>query len=69
MYHCKGKTEWPELLGVWGNVAAATIEAENPHVKARIVKKGWAVTHDFRCDRVWVWVDEDGHVFMVPRIG
>ncbi|KAK1295899.1 hypothetical protein QJS10_CPB15g01999 [Acorus calamus] len=68
MTDCKGKSEWPELVGVQGDVAAATIEEENPLVTAEIVKKGSSVTQDFRCDRVWVWVD-DGKVYRVPRIG
>lgn len=52
-----------------GKVAEATIERENPSVNAIIVPEGSAVILDFRCDRVWVWVDKDGIVFKVPTIG
>ncbi|KAG6732659.1 hypothetical protein I3842_01G189300 [Carya illinoinensis] len=66
---CKGKSSWPELVGVKGNVAEATIERQNPLVDAVIVPKGSSVITDFRCDRVWVWVDENGIVYQVPVIG
>ncbi|KAL9352964.1 hypothetical protein Peur_055644 [Populus x canadensis] len=64
-----GKSSWPELLGAEGKVAAATIERENPLVEAIIVPEGSKVILDFRCDRVWVWVDKRGIVFQVPGIG
>ncbi|KAJ1409413.1 Proteinase inhibitor I13, potato inhibitor I [Sesbania bispinosa] len=66
---CKGKSSWPELVGVEGSVAEATIEEENPYVNAIIVPEGSSVTGDERCDRVWVWVDKDGFVKQVPKIG
>lgn len=52
-----------------GTVAEATIERENSLVDAIIVLKGTDVTGDFRCDRVWVWVNKDGIVYQVPTIG
>ncbi|KAG4997783.1 hypothetical protein JHK82_028555 [Glycine max] len=66
---CEGKSSWPELVGVEGTVAVATIERENPLVDANTVLKGTIVTPDFRCDRVWVWVTKDGIVYQVPTIG
>ncbi|WJX12445.1 hypothetical protein P8452_02948 [Trifolium repens] len=66
---CQGKNSWPELVGVEGKVAEATIERENPLVNAIIVLEGTDVTKDFRCDRVWVWVDKNGIVTQVPHIG
>ncbi|THU72552.1 hypothetical protein C4D60_Mb04t13350 [Musa balbisiana] len=66
---CAGKYSWPELLGVEGEKAATIIESENPTVKARIVEDGKVVIQDFRCDRVWVWVDRHGVVARVPHIG
>ncbi|KAL7123313.1 hypothetical protein ACP275_01G098700 [Erythranthe tilingii] len=66
---CKGKDSWPELIGVPGNVAVATIETENPLVNAIIVPPGNSVITDFRCDRVWVYVDDNGNVKDVPFIG
>ncbi|CAD5173925.1 unnamed protein product [Musa acuminata subsp. malaccensis] len=64
-----GKYSWPELLGVEGEKAATIIESENPTVKARIVEDGKVVIQDFRCDRVWVWVNKHGVVARVPHIG
>ncbi|XP_042491128.1 glu S.griseus protease inhibitor-like [Macadamia integrifolia] len=66
---CTGKSSWPELKGKQGEVAAATIERENPEVDAVIVLEGSVVTGDFLCTRVRVWVDEDGIVTRVPAIG
>ncbi|MQM14691.1 hypothetical protein Taro_047631 [Colocasia esculenta] len=74
---CEGiesrKQSWPELVGVDGMEAEATIERENPVVNAKIIKVGSTdpeVIHDiFRCDRVWVWVDEQGLVAKTPQIG
>lgn len=66
---CAGKFSWPELVGVQGTVAEATIERENPSVNAIIVPLGSVVTTDLRSDRVWVWVNEDGIVNRVPKIG
>ncbi|KAH7522166.1 hypothetical protein FEM48_Zijuj07G0109400 [Ziziphus jujuba var. spinosa] len=66
---CKGKDSWPELVGKQGKFAEETIEKENPNVNAEIVLEGTGVTEDFRCDRVWVWVDGYGTVTRVPVIG
>ncbi|KAG4991150.1 hypothetical protein JHK87_024607 [Glycine soja] len=63
------KFSWPELVGVQGTVAEATIERENPSVNAIIVPLGSVVTTDLRSDRVWVWVNKDGIVNRVPKIG
>ncbi|KAL8115120.1 hypothetical protein AgCh_021806 [Apium graveolens] len=66
---CEGKSSWPELVGERGEVAAAKIEKENPNVNANVVLEGTSVMLDFRCDRVWVWVNKDGIVISTPRIG
>ncbi|KAL9438065.1 hypothetical protein AB3S75_023852 [Citrus x aurantiifolia] len=60
---------WPELVGVNGEIAAATIQKENPNVHAIIILEGTPVTQDFRCDRVRVVVDKYEKVVQVPRIG
>lgn len=64
-----GKDSWPELLGKQGKFAEETIEEENPNVNAEIVLEGTGVREDFRCNRVWVWVDTNGIVIRVPVIG
>ncbi|OIW01795.1 hypothetical protein TanjilG_03933 [Lupinus angustifolius] len=69
MSECKGKSSWPELVGVQGTEAEATIERENPLVNVIIVPEGNFVTADFKCDRVWVWVDASGNVKRIPIIG
>ncbi|CAK9170974.1 unnamed protein product, partial [Ilex paraguariensis] len=63
------KSSWPELVGVKGETAVTIIEGENPLVTGIIVPEGSAVIQDFRCDRVWVWVDKNGIVYLVPKIG
>ncbi|KAI3668057.1 hypothetical protein L6452_43132 [Arctium lappa] len=69
MSHCQGKNSWPELVGKKGEAAATKIEKENPHVDAIVLLDGTPTTRDFRCDRVWVWVDSHGTVLRSPRIG
>ncbi|KAL5712427.1 hypothetical protein ACHQM5_014602 [Ranunculus cassubicifolius] len=64
-----GKEEWPELLGVYGKVAVRKITEDNSKLSVSIVKEGMLVTADYRCDRVRVWVDKNGFVKQVPRIG
>ncbi|RZC90551.1 hypothetical protein C5167_029680 [Papaver somniferum] len=67
---CKGKSSWPELVGCNGDTAAATIKRENDNiVNANVVLEGTSVTDDFRCDRVWVWVNGSGIVTITPIIG
>ncbi|KAI4342730.1 hypothetical protein MLD38_027317 [Melastoma candidum] len=69
MSGCKGKSSWPELVGKDGDVAKVVITGENPNVTATKVKEGSSVTTDFRCDRVFVWVDGSDAVTRVPKIG
>ncbi|KAK4492571.1 hypothetical protein RD792_003386 [Penstemon davidsonii] len=60
MADCPGKDAWPELVGALGEAAERVIERENPNVNAIVVRDGTIVTPDFRCDRVWVWVNDRG---------
>ncbi|KAM7462937.1 hypothetical protein LguiA_031058 [Lonicera macranthoides] len=64
-----GKNAWPELCEVLGKDAVAIIQRENPLVNAVILLQGTPVTHDIRCDRVRVWVNEIGNVMIVPVVG
>ncbi|KAI3938730.1 hypothetical protein MKW98_011882 [Papaver atlanticum] len=67
---CKGKSSWSELVGCDGDTAAATIKRQNSNiVRAIVVLEGTGVTEDFRCDRVWVWVNGSGIVTITPIIG
>ncbi|KAF9682981.1 hypothetical protein SADUNF_Sadunf05G0164600 [Salix dunnii] len=64
-----GKSSWPELVGINGEVAAKIIAGENPKVRVSIVEEGMMVTMEISCDRVRVWVDENGIVKDIPEIG
>ncbi|XP_021892448.1 proteinase inhibitor [Carica papaya] len=67
---CKGKNSWPELVGKNGDEAAEIIKRENPNiVDAIVILEGTAVIENFRCDRVWVRVNECRIVTEVPTIG
>nr|GMD95206.1 DNA repair protein XRCC4 [Ipomoea batatas] len=65
----KGKSSWPELVGVEAEIAKATIERENNLVTAKIVFQQCGVPEDFRCNRVWVFVNCSNVVASVPVIG
>ncbi|XP_031473017.1 inhibitor of trypsin and hageman factor-like [Nymphaea colorata] len=67
---CKGKSSWPELVGLYGQIAPLIIKAENPYVKESfVIKEGTVVPLDFRCDRVRVWVKPNGIIYKPPTIG
>lgn len=52
-----------------GDEAAEKIERENEKVNAIVVPEGSLVPMNFKCTRVWVWVDKERKVFRVPKIG
>lgn len=56
-------------MGINGEAAAAIVMTENPRVTAITVEEGAIVTADFRCDRVRVYVNQQGLVSSVPGIG
>ncbi|KAJ8650390.1 hypothetical protein MRB53_003413 [Persea americana] len=64
-----GKRSWRELVGVKGQVAATTIERENPLVHAHVILEGTPSTKDLRFEWVQVWVDSNGIGIPEPRIG
>ncbi|KAI4311309.1 hypothetical protein MLD38_036215 [Melastoma candidum] len=67
---CDGKkTSWPELLHKDWFTAVNTIASENSLVSAVVVPENSVVTDDFICARVRVWVDKEGKVTMVPKVG
>ena len=63
------KTSWPELLGLPGVEAKSKILEDNPKLEVVILPVGSIVTADFREDRVRVFVDSDGKVAQIPKIG
>ncbi|XAR57367.1 hypothetical protein NMG60_11025487 [Bertholletia excelsa] len=68
LFECKGKNAWPELVGKNGDYAKKVVEKENPRVNAIILLEGTPTTKDFRCDRVWIFVDKKNIVVRVPII-
>ncbi|PWA72980.1 proteinase inhibitor I13 [Artemisia annua] len=65
----KGKKSWPALVGTSGEIAASIIESEHEGVDAFIMEEGSFVSTDIRCDRVRVFIDDNGIVKEVPKIG
>ncbi|MFI1286697.1 serine protease inhibitor [Streptomyces sp. NPDC020858] len=62
--------EWPELVGMPAEDAAAEIQRGSPHInRLQVVSPGQLVTMEFRPDRVRLHVNADGIVSRVPRIG
>lgn len=62
-------SKWHHLVGKEGIEVVTTIKEEHPDFQVVIVKDGMMVTQDFRLDRVRIWVDENGKVLRVPRVG
>ncbi|XWS57958.1 hypothetical protein CRYUN_Cryun09bG0217800 [Craigia yunnanensis] len=63
------KQSWPELVGEKGKVAVATIEKENPYVKAIVLLEGTPTDRMYNITRVRVFVDKKDVVTEVPRAG
>nr|ABP01767.1 ptoteinase inhibitor 2 [Salvia miltiorrhiza] len=63
-----GKDSWPELVGVCGREAAKVISEENSLVNPLIWGENQPITRDFRCDRVFVFVNDSGIVTRVPMV-
>ncbi|KNA20996.1 hypothetical protein SOVF_047470 [Spinacia oleracea] len=67
---CQGKKSWPELIGKDGEDAAEIIKSENCFVKLTVVvPEGSLTIFDFRCDRVFIFVDSCKKVVHTPSIG
>jgi Potato inhibitor I family len=61
--------EWPELVGSPGTEAKKILDALGLGYEVLIVPPGTPVTKDLRFDRIFLFVDEEGNVAMVPRPG
>jgi hypothetical protein len=64
-----GKSSWPEVVGLTGDMAKQKILADRPDVQVFLVPVGSMVTTDFNPKRVRVFVDKAGYVAQVPNIG
>nr|GEV17579.1 proteinase inhibitor I13 [Tanacetum cinerariifolium] len=65
----QGKTSWPELVGEIGKSSAITIENENLLVNTIIIQQGTIIPLIYMCNRVLVWVNDEGLTIRIPRIG
>ncbi|XP_071088154.1 uncharacterized protein [Haliotis cracherodii] len=63
------KDEWPELLHKLGVDARDAIRQDNPDLEVFVLPADSFVTEDFRRSRVRIFVQVDGTVASIPRIG
>ncbi|CAA0838690.1 Serine protease inhibitor- potato inhibitor I-type family protein [Striga hermonthica] len=67
--HHKYRVTWPELMGAEPETAKAIIERDNPYVKAVILHREEVTRDDFCCNRVYVKLDANKRVYLVPHVG
>ncbi|CAA0838692.1 Serine protease inhibitor- potato inhibitor I-type family protein [Striga hermonthica] len=67
--HHKYRVTWPELMGAEPETAKAIIERDNPYVKAVILHREEVTRDDFCCNRVYVKLDANKRVYLVPQVG
>jgi len=65
----EAKSSWPELIGMDGETAVASILAERPALQVSTMPHDAMMTMDFREDRVRVMVDASGKVTSTPQCG
>jgi hypothetical protein len=64
------KKKWPELYQTDGEIAKAVIQSERPDLKyVDIVPDDSIVTSDYDTSRVRIFVNSDGIVTSIPKIG
>ncbi|PKA48573.1 Subtilisin inhibitor 1 [Apostasia shenzhenica] len=63
------KTRWPELVGVQSGLAKTKILEDMPEAHVEIVPQDHAVITNFDPFRVWLFVDPEGRVVGIPRVG
>ncbi|PWA32520.1 inhibitor of trypsin and hageman factor [Artemisia annua] len=61
MSNCEGKSCGPSWWGERRDAAATIDERIHLCIRDRAIGRT-PTTRDFRCDRVWVWVDSCGNV-------
>ncbi|XP_046551946.1 subtilisin-chymotrypsin inhibitor-2B-like [Haliotis rubra] len=64
-----GKKEWPELLRKLAVDARDAILQDNPNLKVFAMPAGSSVTEATCWNRVRIYVQDDGTVAAIPRIG
>ena len=60
---------WPQLVGLPGEQAKKIIEDEGRGFTVIIVPPGGVTTKDWRQDRVFIYVNEQGYVSQIPYPG
>eukprot|EP00004_Rigifila_ramosa_P026816 TRINITY_DN84_c0_g1_i2.p3 TRINITY_DN84_c0_g1~~TRINITY_DN84_c0_g1_i2.p3 ORF type:complete len:146 (-),score=27.36 TRINITY_DN84_c0_g1_i2:67-459(-) len=60
---------FPGAVGLTGEAARAHVLAQNAALSVQLVPAGSPVTMDLRSDRVRIFVEADGTVRSVPRVG
>jgi hypothetical protein len=60
--HFQYKFEWPEVKGLEGGAAKATILNDDSSAHVVILPSGYPTTRDYRVNRVRVFVNTDGTV-------
>ncbi|KAL3535307.1 hypothetical protein ACH5RR_003768 [Cinchona calisaya] len=60
---------WPNLVGMEGNQAKAIIEKDNPVVTVKVIQYGFIHLEGWCCNRVLVWLNDDGKVEVAPIVG
>ncbi|GAB2287214.1 hypothetical protein Dimus_021595 [Dionaea muscipula] len=64
------KVQWPELLGMNGEAAERIVKSDNPLVTVILMLPGRVGTADFCCNRVWIFIDQNGNVTTpFPMVG
>jgi len=63
------KKSWPELKGMDVDEAKTIIQQERPDLNVIVVQVGDYVTFDYDTQRVWLWVNKDGLVDQMPKVG
>jgi hypothetical protein len=60
---------WPDLVGKTVEEARFVIENDFPGVSIQVVEQHSMVTHDYRTNRVRLFVNEYGIIVSIPRNG
>ncbi|XP_049408552.1 proteinase inhibitor 1-like [Solanum stenotomum] len=69
-FKCKGKLQWPELIGVPTKLAKEIIEKENSLItNVQILLNGSPVILNFSCNRVRLFDNILGVVVDMPVVG
>ena len=68
-YYAEGKFKWPEVVGMKGQQAQSKIEKDVSFVSVILLSPGTIRIDNFCCNRVFVYLDDNGKVNQVPIIG